>query len=110
MAVIGTMTVTGASGEAYEFGVYPWGTAFKSVGGVYLITKRIPKFDGDAEYSKVYCSQTGDLSAHVGNHRKRDCFKRHGANSVCVLGIEDELYRLKILLDIMDQHDPVCNR
>ena len=109
MAAIGTMTVTGVSGEAYEFSAYPWGTVFKPLGAVYVITKRTIKPDGSADYSPIYVGYTGDLSACFDNHRKADCFERYGANCICVLGVEDEQLRSKIRLDIMGQYNPICN-
>lgn len=109
MAAIGTMTVTMASEEAYKFSVYPWDTVFNPVGAIYVITKCTIKPDGNADHLPIYVGYTDDLSACFGNHHRADCFKRHGANCVCVLGIEDEQLRSKIKLYITGQYNPVCN-
>ena len=109
MAAIGTMTVAMASEEAYKFSAYPWNTVFRPVGAIYVITKYTIKPDGNADHLPIYVDYTDDLSACFGNHHRADCFKRHGANCVCVLGIEDEQLRSKIQLYITAKYNPGCN-
>ena len=43
MAKIGTMKIAGKSGTEYAFELYPFDTVFKSLGAVYIVTKREAK-------------------------------------------------------------------
>src|SRR5262249_44923608 len=42
MAKLGTVSVTGASGQHYELSVYPSADQFKPLGALFLMAKRIP--------------------------------------------------------------------
>lgn len=109
MAAIGTMTATVAPEEVYEFSAYPWGTVFKPLGAVYVITKRTVKSDGSTYYSPIYVGYTDDLSTCFDNHDRAYCFEKYGANCICVLGVEDEQLRSKLLSEVAARCDPVCN-
>ena len=114
MAAIGTMNVTVGSNTVasevpYVFSVYPWGTLFKPVGAVYVITKSTIKLGGSADHSLIYVGYTDDLSTCFDNHHKTDCFERYGANCICVLGVEDEQLRSRLVSEVADGCDPVCN-
>jgi hypothetical protein len=111
MAKLGTMTLKGASGNAYEFGVYPRTDTFKSIGGLYFLTVRTPKPDGTGgTHSWVYVGETGDLSKRPFNHHRKACFDRRGANAVLIHVESDPTTRLTIETDLRRAYDPPCNQ
>jgi hypothetical protein len=110
MGKLGTIDFKGASGKSYTFTVYPWGTTFKAVGAVYVVTRRYPKSSGDGHSHEVlYVGQTGDLSARLEDHHKAECFEENQANCVCVKVEEVETTRLEIEKDLIDNYNPPCN-
>lgn len=107
---IGTLILKGASGTEYKFLVYPIGTSFKSIGGVYYISKRTKKSDGvGGTHSQVYIGETGDLSERFDNHHKADCFVKNNANCISVHTNNSKTERLYIEKDLIDNYNPSCN-
>jgi hypothetical protein len=98
------VTLTGASGDDYEFEVDALGADLNSVAGVYAITRR----EGD-QHVVVYIGQSGDLSYRFGNHQKWECFDDNGADCICVHRDSDKDSRLKKEADLMIRYRPVCN-
>ena len=109
MSKLGTMTLTGASGNKYEFNVYPLGTEFNVIGAVYYVSKRTVKADGGGEHSKIYIGQTSDMSERFDNHHKADCFNRYGANCLSTHREDNEENRLSIESDLLEAYNPPCN-
>jgi len=99
---------TGKVGS-YNFVVYPWGTDFKAVRAVYVITKRTADIYSRGTHSFIYIGQTGDLSERFDNHDKADCFTKRGANCICIHEESDEQKRLAIESDLLDGNDTACN-
>ncbi|MDE2462124.1 MAG: GIY-YIG nuclease family protein [Alphaproteobacteria bacterium] len=104
-----TIAFTGKSKKRYKFTVHPLGTEFKSVGAVYFITSRKKTKSGSYVHTRIYVGETGDLSERFDNHHKEKCFKKHGANCICIHREEDEDARLEIEQDLIDLCDPPCN-
>jgi len=104
-----TLELTGASGRKYAFLVYPWGTPFKTIGGVYAITCAITNQTGGQIHTIIYVGQTGDLSERFDNHHKVGCFGRHSANRICVHVQGNEQTRLAIESDLIAAYNPPCN-
>jgi len=96
--------LTGASGKKYTFYVYPWGTEFKAVGGVYAVLK-----NNGSTNSVIYIGQTGDLSERFDNHHKKDCFRRHGATHIAAFVEGNEQARLAAESDLIAAYNPPCN-
>jgi predicted GIY-YIG superfamily endonuclease len=109
MSNIATLTVAGASGRQYKFNVYPIDTKFAPVAAVYLVTKRTPNARGGGSHSYLYVGQTGNLPERFDNHHKEYCFRRNGANCVCVHQDGNEQSRLSKERDIYLKHRPPCN-
>jgi hypothetical protein len=109
MAKIADADFEGDSGSKYSFIVYPFGQAFKAVGGVYIVTKRTVKSDGGGSHDFIYIGQTGDLSARFDDHHKAECFKKYGANCICVHVSSDESQRFEIETDLCRHHSTRCN-
>ena len=106
------LTLSGSSGYTYTFLVYPLGTAFKSLPGVYVVTRRHPKlFDPGFEHSILYFGETEDLSTRFDNHHKAASFRRNNANCIGVLleGCIDEVARRAIESDLVMHWNPCCN-
>ncbi len=107
---IGAITFTGKSGTEYKFSIYPLNTSFKkNYGAVYFITRRYSKTDSRYSHKEIYVGQTNDLSERFDNHHKWDCFKKNGANCVCIYGAETESVQLRIEEDLIKNYDPPCN-
>ena len=105
MASEGKVTVTGVSGTKYEFEVYPWGTQFKPLGGLYLVLRKEPT----GRYTLLYIGQTGDLSERFDNHHKVDCFNRNGKTHIVVRLESFEQRRLAIESDLIQGNRTTCN-
>lgn len=100
---------TGESGAKYNFAIYPFGTDFKAVGAVYIVTKRTVKSDGGGNHNFIYVGQTGDLSTRFDDHHKAACFKKNGANCICIHLNGKESQRLDIETDLVMHYNPPCN-
>jgi hypothetical protein len=109
MPKLGTVSVTGASGERYELGVYPRADVFKPLGAVFFLAKRIPFAEGEAEYTWIYVGETADLSRWPGAGAPTACIDAREANSICLLIEEDQSLRRRIVADIREAHKPPCN-
>lgn len=109
MAKLATITFTGASGQEYEFDVYPFDTDFTNIGAVYFVTKRTLKAEGGGTHTYIYIGQTDDLSTRFDNHHKAECFEREEANCVCIHQEDNEQSRLEIESDLLGNYDPPCN-
>lgn len=93
----------------YNFSVYPWDTEFTALGAVYVITRRTADIYGGGSHSFIYIGQTGDLSERFDNHHKADCFRKNGANCICIHEEGNEQKRLAIESDLLDVNDTACN-
>lgn len=105
MAAADKVVASGASGAQHEFGVYPWGTTFNAVGGLYLVLRK--QLTGN--YDLLYVGQTGDLSERFDNHHKQPSFDRHGKTHIAVNGEGVARTRLAIEADLIRKHQPICN-
>lgn len=105
MAAEDRVTVTGQSGTNYGFDVYPWGTNFSPVGGLYLVLKK-----QIGNYGILYIGQTGDLSERFDNHHQAQCFTRNGKTHIAVRGEGSEKQRLAIETDLIRNYNTSCNR
>jgi hypothetical protein len=108
MTKIADLTLKGSSKTEYTFKVYPIGTSFKKLGGVYYISKRTES-DGKGSHTQKYIGITEDLSSRFDNHHKADCFKKNGANCISVHLCESEDERQEIEKDLLSNYDCPCN-
>jgi len=104
MAAEDRVTVAGQSGTKYDFEVYPWGTSFSPVGGLYLVLKK-----QIANYNILYIGQTGDLSERFDYHHQAPCFNRNGKTHIAVRGEGTEQRRLAIETDLIRNYKTSCN-
>jgi hypothetical protein len=104
-----TMVLEGASRQKYSLQLYPWGTSFRSLGGVYVVTHAEPNLQGGNSHQIVYVGQTGDLSERFEFHHKAYCFRLHKASHICVYLEQNEKARLSIESDLIAGYNPPCN-
>ena len=109
MAKLGALTLTGASGQTYDFEVYTFDTDFNAVGAVYAITHRAQKEDGSYSHAVIYIGETGDLSTRFDDHHKKDCFAQYNANCKCIRLDDDEDSRRAKEADLIAKYNPPCN-
>src|SRR5713101_8014966 len=71
MPKLGTVALIGVSGRRYEFAVYLREDAFKPLGAVYFLAKRIPFAEAEAEYTWIYVGESADISQRplAGKHK-----------------------------------------
>lgn len=111
MAKYGNITFSGKSGEKYCFHAWPLETRFKSLGGVFFVTKRVYKnktYDR-ACHEPVYIGETSNLADPFGTQSQLDCFKKHGGNCVCVYVAANEERRRSVEQDLIAGHSTSCN-
>jgi hypothetical protein len=84
MASLGKVALTSASGERYRFKVFPVGTRFRSISGVYLITCRTHRVDGGHRHKILHIGHTADFSQPFEGYRHAQELARFGANCICI--------------------------
>jgi hypothetical protein len=110
MAKLGTIVLVGTSGERYEFGAYLREDAFKPIGAVYALAKRIPFAEREAEYTWIYIGETGDLSLRPLSPEHKACIDENEANCLCLCPEENARKRATIVRDLVAAYQPPCNR
>ncbi|MGA7699881.1 MAG: hypothetical protein WCB27_09745 [Thermoguttaceae bacterium] len=84
MASLGKIKLTSASGEQYRFRVFPLGTRFRSISGVYLISRRATRTEGGHRHKILHVGNSADFSQPFDGYRKAQELARFGANCICV--------------------------
>lgn len=109
MASLGKMTFKGKSGMAYRFKVYPLGTRFRKLSGIYIIGNRLQGANGSRRLVALYVGHTEDFSQPFDRHHKAKEFSAQGANCICLQsdGVEDS--RLAKQQDLIAALNPSCN-
>ena len=109
MSKIATMTLTGASRQSYEFGLYPLNSQFPPAGAVYYISKRTDVAGNKGSHISLYFGQTDDLSTCLDDHDKKYCFAENGANCVGLHLDNSEETRREKEQDLINALQPLCN-
>lgn len=108
MASLGRTTFVSKSGNRYRFKVYPLGTRFRKIGGIFLVALRM--HSGASHRHKIlYVGNTGDLSQPLAEHRKSQDLLRLGANCVCVQSDASEKSRSNKEQDLITTFCPLGN-
>jgi len=110
MPSLGKAVLKGKSGKAYQFQVYPWGTRFRKMSGVYVVASRSRRVNGGLQLVPLFVGQNENLSRPFEKHRRAAEFLQHGANCVCLQANGSENSRVETKHDLVDALDPVCNR
>lgn len=108
----GNIVFSGKSGEDYRFEAWPLGTRFRSVPGVYFVTRREVE---DTNYHRachenIYIGQTASLAEPLGTPPLIERFSKHGANCICVCAIDSEERRKAIEKDLLAAYPTLCNQ
>ncbi len=110
MVKLGTLKLTGKSGNKYDFDVYPSNTSWDDgFACVYYISKRTPKSDGSGNHTPIYVGETSDLKDRLANHHKQNCFDSHNYNAVSRHQLSNEQSRLRVESDLIAAFGPPCN-
>jgi hypothetical protein len=106
---IDTITLTGASGRAYELRVYVWDTRFKALPAVYVVMSRTIEPNDPPRYEPLYVDATPNLSKALADHPRAECFQLYYANTVAVIKATDSEERARIAADLTAGLRPLCN-
>ena len=108
----GDITFTGKSGVKYRFQTWSLETRFKPLAAVYFVTKRAQNNSTyhRASHDSIYIGQTANLADPFATESQFDCFRKHGANCICVHLLEDEGRRIAAEEDLIALHSTHCNQ
>ena len=105
-----TVNCTGVSGRQYQFEVFPVGTLFNSVPGVYIAC-RLPSAGW---YQALYVGETQSvkdrLNGSANNHYGLRCAAHNGMSHIAVMVVYSDAERLRIETDLRHGLNPCCNR
>jgi hypothetical protein len=109
MPALGRFVFKGKSGKSYRFKVYPLGTRFRKISGVYVIASRLPGTNGGHRLVALYVGHTEDFSQPFSQHHKAQQFTERGATCVCLQSDDVEESRLAKERDLIAGLHPACN-
>jgi hypothetical protein len=109
MASLGKMTFKGRSGTAYRFKVFPLGTRFRKISGVYVIGSRLHGASGGQRVVPLYVGHTEDFSRPFERHHKAKDFAEQGADCICVQRDSVNESRATKEQDLIAALRPACN-
>lgn len=104
------ITWPGASGTKYQTEVFPIGTTFNPVSGVYIVCKAATAglwtalYVGEAQ--SLYDRLNAGVSAHDGYKRAT----RSGATHIAVMRTRSDAERLRVETDLRHGLNPPCNK
>jgi hypothetical protein len=106
------VTFTGKSGEKYPFQAWSLETRFKPLAAVYFVTKRAQDNTTyrRASHDGIYIGQTASLADPFGTEAQFECFRKHGANCICIHLLESEERRIAVEQDLIALHRTYCNQ
>jgi hypothetical protein len=107
-----SVTFTGKSGEKYHFHAWSLDSRFKPLAAVYFVTKRARDNTtySRASHDGIYIGQTANLADPFGTEAQFECFRKHGANCICIHLLEIEERRIAVEQDLITQHRTHCNQ
>lgn len=104
---------TGQSGQQYSFQIYPVGTYFNSLPGVYVFCS----VDSFGTWSAKYVGETGDFSERLDHaprtHHAWPLARAHGATHIGALvlnGLGGRQLRLDVETDLRHRLRPPANK
>ena len=110
MAKIEDFAFYGATGNRYIFQVYPIGTEFKDIGGVYIFTRREINTRDGVLHNLLYIGQTISLPIRLTRlHHKWEGVLRNRGNCVCVYSESNDSDRNRIENDLIRKYQPPLN-
>ncbi len=109
MASLGKTMFKSKTGRRYQFRVFPLGTHFRKISGIYVIAYRGRGADGTHRHKILYVGNTEDFSQPFEKHPKAQDLVRLGANCICVQSDKSEESRLEKERDLVAAFTPACN-
>ncbi|HEX9685276.1 MAG TPA: hypothetical protein VGA25_05430 [Burkholderiales bacterium] len=105
------ITFTGKSGEKYHFQAWSLESRFKPLAAVYFVTKRARDNTtyARASHDGIYIGQTANLADPFATESQFECFRKHGANCICIHLLESEERRIAVEEDLIALHRTHCN-
>ena len=99
-----TLTLSDRNGNNYDFEVYPTGTQFNAVQGVYVFTKR----DNNLRHQILYVGETESFKDRpLGwGHEKWGSATRAGVTHICVFPTRNRVY---IQNQLIAKYNPSLN-
>ncbi|MFD1157014.1 hypothetical protein [Roseovarius aestuarii] len=105
-----TVTWTGNSGSQYRFDVFPVGTQFNPISGVYVACRRLITGQFEALYVGETQSFKDRLNVNAGNHDGLRCAARNGMTHIGAIVSTSSAERLRIETDLRHGLNPSCNK
>jgi hypothetical protein len=109
MASLGKAIFKGGSGKPYRFKIYPMGTRFRKISGIYVIANRSHDVSGGYQHKILYVGHTEDFSQPFAEHHKAKDFADHGANCICLQADNSDQSRVEKERDLVSAFNPACN-
>ena len=109
MASLGKAKFTSKSCNQYRFKVFPLGTRFRKLSGIYMIAYRAHGNHGGHRHKVLFVGHTEDFSQPFAKHRKANDLMRLGANCICVQSDKSAKSRLEKERDLIAAFSPACN-
>ena len=111
MSKIEDFAFYGPTGQKYIFQVYPIGTEFRDIGGVYIFTRREINARGVVTHHLLYIGQTKSFTRRLTRlHDKWDSVIRNRGNCVCVYSELNDGKRNLIEGNLIRKYKPPLNR
>ena len=105
-----TVTWYGKSNASYQFQLFPVGTIFYSVSGVYVACRWLPTGQVEALYVGEAQSLKDRLNTGAKNHAGLLCAARKGMTHIGAIVVPDYAERLCIDTDLRHGLEPSCNK
>ncbi len=109
MPALGRTVFQGESGQRYRFKVFPLGTRFRKLGGVFVIGSRPQGASQRRRIVPIFVGHTEDFSQPADLHLKAQDFTAQGANCICVQSDAVEESRRTKEQDLVAGLRPACN-
>lgn len=101
MPKLGTRTITGGSGNTYEFNVYPGNMVFNDfIPGVFAVCK-----DDDV----LYMGESDNVDRALKDHDKKDELEKQGYNRICFHRVANPEKRRAAIDDLLAAVSPSIN-
>ena len=103
---MGIAVLRGQSGKPYHFHIFSVDDDLKNVGGVYALTKRIRKNDGEHFYRIYFFGHTSKLAETTAKHRKNPQVAKYDCDCVFIHLEENGKQRKEKYEDIRQNYNP----
>ena len=97
-------------GDEYIFEIYPAGSRFWDIPGVYAFVKRTTDRHGVRDTSILYVGRTGSFKDRLARSNKLEDAELMGMTHVAVMEVLDENHRKSIEIALIDTFNPPLNK